>query len=93
MNENGYNKWITQTPAKLVKQTRFDFILLDIGMPDIGGYEVAKIIRHYEDENALTAHDTLDDHKFVPDLFDEVFVKPITPQFVSQLKIEYLSME
>ncbi len=47
----------------LIKQNPYDLILMDIGLPDIDGYEITKQIRLYEDDTlhkvpivALTAH-------------------------------------
>ncbi|MFA6038126.1 MAG: response regulator [Legionellales bacterium] len=34
--------------VSLIKRHHYDFILLDFGLPDLSGYEVARLIRKYE---------------------------------------------
>ncbi len=65
-------------------QTGYDLIFLDIGLPDMDGFEVAKCIREIEDNNnhlpiiALTAHVFAQDKKRCFEVgMDEVMAKPV----------------
>jgi CheY-like chemotaxis protein len=43
-----------QTAIELTKQHRYALIFMDIGLPDIDGYEVTKAIREYESNSEYT---------------------------------------
>jgi two-component system aerobic respiration control sensor histidine kinase ArcB len=78
---------------ELAKKEQFDLILLDIGLPDISGFEVAKQIRQLENKShqvsriiALTAHvDKENQQKCLKVGIDEVLNKPLTEDFVKKM--------
>lgn len=69
----------------------FDFILMDIGLPDITGFETTQKILEIEQKEklshtpiiALTAHQDTHDGKM--DVFDAVHIKPILPDAVEKI--------
>ena len=74
-----------------VEEFRPDLVLLDIGLPGMDGYEVAKIIRCNPDNDplllvALTGYGQPEDRRRSKDLgFDEHLVKPLALDNVRQL--------
>ncbi|NOR87502.1 MAG: response regulator [Bacteroidales bacterium] len=76
---NGYDA------IKIAQQEKFDFILMDIKMPDINGVETS--VRIKSDSRcieskiiALTASTTNDDILLSADMFDDVLFKPLTKE-------------
>ena len=75
-----------------VKQQIYDLVYLDIGLPDIDGYEVSRKIREHETKNglspvpivAITAHGIVDVQQFCQDAgITGIFEKPL---WVSKIK-------
>lgn len=69
----------------LAQHDSLDLILLDIGMPDLGGIEICRAIREHEGEGrrlpiiAYTAHAMAEERRaFVDAGFDDIIIKPIT---------------
>lgn len=64
----------------LLQQERFDFALIDVGLPGLGGYEVVRRIRHRKQPLPviiITARDALDDRIYGLDLgADDYLTKP-----------------
>ncbi len=64
----------------LLQQERFDFALVDVGLPGLGGYEVVRRIRHRKQPLPvilITARDALDDRIYGLDLgADDYLAKP-----------------
>lgn len=65
---------------QLLQRERFDFALIDAGLPGLGGYEVVRRIRH-RNQNLpvmlITARNTLDDRIYGLDLgADDYLTKP-----------------
>ena len=65
---------------RLLQETSFDFVLLDLGLPGLGGYEVVRRIRKRGQRMPvilITARDALDDRIYGLDLgADDYLVKP-----------------
>ncbi len=68
-----------------IQQTTFDIIFLDIGLPDMTGYDLAKLILNSETKNryapiiALTAHALENEKNKCLDIgMSDVLIKPIT---------------
>ena len=74
-----------QTATEFFKNNHYDLILMDIGLPDINGYEVTKKIRLYETpcKNrvpivALTAHvSTEEKQRCLEASMNAIFAKPL----------------
>ena len=69
-----------------VREYRPDVVLIDIGLPDVNGFDVARILRGVLGADcpvliAVTAH-TTDDHRRVAAIagFDHFVAKPYDPQ-------------
>lgn len=81
----------------LYKSNYFDLIFMDIGLPDIPGYMVAKNIREMEENSsqhipiiALTAHATPDVEKKCFDMgIDVVLRKPLSDQQAREILANY----
>ena len=84
----------TATAAlKLISQQEYDLILLDIGLPDIDGYQLADAIRSHEDEKALSrkpivivsAH--VDQQQWVNhrNTLDGYIVKPLSAEKINEV--------
>jgi PAS domain S-box-containing protein len=72
-----------------IARTRFDLALLDIGMPSVNGYDVARRVRESDGDITLVAvtgwgQDTDKDRAFEAG-FDHHWVKPIEPQKALEL--------
>lgn len=80
----------------ILKKQDFDLVFMDIQMPELDGYEAAKIIRQtYGAEQlpiiAMTAHALESDkEKCLAAGMDDYISKPINPEVLSQLLIKYL---
>lgn len=65
---------------RLLQETAFDFVLLDVGLPGLGGYELVRRIRKRGQRMpviVITARDALDDRIYGLDLgADDYLVKP-----------------
>ena len=65
---------------RLLQENAFDFVLLDLGLPGLGGYEVVRRIRKRGQRMPvilITARDALDDRIYGLDLgADDYLVKP-----------------
>ncbi len=73
-----------------------DLILMDIQMPELNGYETAKIIRKNEKLNkipiiAITANATSEDVEKYSSVFDEYLIKPINEDLLLQTLANYLA--
>jgi PAS domain S-box-containing protein len=75
-----------ETAIELFKNNHYDLILMDIGLPDINGYEVTKQIRLYEKEMscnqvpivALTAHFSAEEKQRCLEVsMNAIFIKPL----------------
>ncbi|MEL7148558.1 MAG: response regulator, partial [Bacteroidota bacterium] len=68
---------------EMAKQEPFDYILLDIHMPEMDGFEAVKLIRETKSFNhdapifALTADITVKNNDRHADFFNEFLLKPI----------------
>ena len=88
LNDFGYSTDIAhdgQTATELFKNNHYDLILMDIGLPDINGYETTKKIRLLEASLnnrvpivALTAHFSPEEKQQCLDAsMDAIFTKPL----------------
>ncbi|MBS1492790.1 MAG: response regulator [Bacteroidetes bacterium] len=74
-----------ETALKLLGETKFDIILMDIQMPELNGYEVAKRFREMEKESgthtpilAMTANSLAGDReKSLDSGMDDYIAKPL----------------
>jgi two-component system sensor histidine kinase/response regulator len=73
--------------VKMVRQQPFDFVLMDVQMPEMDGFQATKVIREMESEKAqipviaLTAHAIKGDRERCLDAgMDEYVSKPIDPE-------------
>jgi DNA-binding response OmpR family regulator len=87
----GYQtRWVQTGEAALaaVKQRRPDLVLLDLGLPDLDGFEVARELRREPTETpfrivALTGHGQPEDRRRTAEAgFDEHLVKPVDPKTI-----------
>ncbi len=69
--------------VEMAKSKKFDFILMDIHMPEMNGFEAARIIRETDNPNrntpiyALTADVTSDNNEEHGKYFNSILLKPI----------------
>ena len=82
----------------LIHQYPFKLILMDIGLPDLDGFTVTKLIRNTQHPNintpilALTAHDNADYRKRAIELgMNDYLVKPLDIDTILNLINDYLS--
>jgi len=86
-----------QDAVTLAKQHRPDIVLLDIGMPDMSGYEAARAIRQLEEGRAMyliaiTGWGQAEDKERATAAgFDQHLTKPVDPDRVSALLRAWLS--
>jgi CheY-like chemotaxis protein len=79
-----------------IDRNAYDLILLDIGLPDMDGRELAKIIRQNLSNRCpimigLTAHD---DIRLAEDsAMDELWSKPLTRELCNLLENKYFSVK
>ena len=97
LTQMGYTILEAQTPVlaqALVKQEEFDLIFMDIGMPEMNGYELAKKIREITVGRripilALTAYRKEElEKKVFSEEFDDYLAKPVNPAILKE-KIEF----
>ena len=76
---------------KMLKAHQFDYIIMDVHMPKLGGIETTKIIRDNETDNvhipiiALTADSTIKtSHEALSAGIDMVLIKPVTASSLFQ---------
>ena len=81
----------------MIAKHDYDLVLMDIGLPDMKGDEIAHQIRTQEDNHhhlpivALTANQNENDHHHFLDFgIDEVMVKPINMNKANTLLTKYL---
>ncbi len=85
-----------QQALDMLKEQDFDLVFMDIQMPELDGYETAKIIRQsYSAKQlpiiAMTAHALESDKgKCLAAGMDGYISKPINPEVLTQLLIKYL---
>lgn len=87
-----------QTALNYVKQTHYDLILMDIGLPDTDGFTVTETIRNSRNKNAdvpivaLTAHaDAFIKERSHPKAMSEITSKPFTEDKAKALLAKYLN--
>nr|MBF0222515.1 response regulator [Desulfobulbaceae bacterium] len=75
--------------VEILKSTRYDLILMDIEMPEMGGLEATKIIRNSKSENrnvpifAMTAHALKGSReRFIEAGMNDYLTKPIDPDML-----------
>ena len=89
LSQCGAHITIAETGAEAItkfKKHSYDLVLMDIGLPDTSGIEVAKAFRAIEKETGkhtpivtLTANQNLDDHpSYLEAGMDSVQIKPLT---------------
>ena len=80
-----------ETAIKKAKEKQYDLMLLDIGLPDMPGYEVARKIRELKNQTAvpmvaLTAHVEPEQERFCFDAgISQIMNKPLTREKVKTL--------
>jgi CheY-like chemotaxis protein len=79
-----------QQALEAVRATTPDIALVDIGLPGMDGYEVARQLRSVDSRRpiliALTGYGQPEDRKRATDAgFDEVLIKPVDPTALTQL--------
>ncbi|MFK7737482.1 MAG: CheR family methyltransferase [Pirellulaceae bacterium] len=101
LEDAGYQVFIANdglTGVKLIQQIRPDSAIVDIGLPEIDGYEVARRVRSDNDVNrthliALTGYGQASDREAALNAgFDEHLVKPIDPDQLDQLLVKRRSV-
>ncbi|QJD81686.1 response regulator (plasmid) [Spirosoma rhododendri] len=82
-----------------VEQEQPDVVLLDIGMPDLDGYETARLIRQQDWGRsliliALTGYGQADDKRLSQEAgFDGHLVKPVELETLTQLLVSIVPPE
>jgi two-component system aerobic respiration control sensor histidine kinase ArcB len=73
-----------ESAFKLWEAKQYDLIFMDIGLPDMDGYELTKQIRLHEHARgtyvpiiALTAHVDIDNKQYVEAGMDTILAKPL----------------
>jgi CheY-like chemotaxis protein len=79
-----------QQALEIMRATDPDIALVDIGLPGIDGYEVARRVRARDDRRpvliALTGYGQPEDQRRASEAgFDEVLVKPVDPTTLATL--------
>jgi two-component system, OmpR family, aerobic respiration control sensor histidine kinase ArcB len=84
--------------TSLVMKFRFDFILMDIGLPDLSGVELVKVIRSLREYHdvpivALTAHlDISERNEAGAAGFDDILIKPLKTNAIDHYFAEEKAM-
>jgi signal transduction histidine kinase/ActR/RegA family two-component response regulator len=78
------------TALEIARDGTFDLVMLDIGLPEMDGYEVARRLRHMVARDtrivALTGYGTDEDKRRSREAgFDEHVVKPLMPEKLSEI--------
>ena len=96
LQQEGYaSTWVTLGSEGVkqlqTKQTQFDLVILDVGLPDINGFEVCKLIRQWSDIPImfLTARGEEIDRVVGLEIgADDYVVKPFSPrELVARVKV------
>ena len=96
LEKHGHNVTLAEHGKKAVEswmQQDFDLILMDIQMPEMGGFEATQVIRHQGQENgryipiiAMTAHAMEGDReRCLAQGMDDYIAKPIKVQPLLEL--------
>jgi signal transduction histidine kinase/CheY-like chemotaxis protein len=78
------------TALQIAADGKFDLVMLDIGLPEMDGYEVARRLRHMVDPTtrivAVTGYGAEEDRRRSREAgFDDHLVKPLMPEKLSQV--------
>ena len=78
------------TAVQIASGGKFDLVMLDIGLPEMDGYEVARRLRHLLDRDsrivAVTGYGAEEDRRRSREAgFDEHIVKPLMPETLVEL--------
>ena len=78
------------TALQIASDGKFDLIMLDIGLPEMDGYEVARRLRHMVERDtrivAVTGYGAEEDRRRSREAgFDEHVVKPLMPEKLAEL--------
>lgn len=80
---------------EFLKKNDYDLVLMDIGLPDMSGIEVASKVREEKPDLpivAVTAHMGKDQQYTLPKgPFNKVVHKPLMKQIISKIQEEFLS--
>lgn len=71
-------------------QNHYDAIILDIGLPDISGKDVAHSIREKNKDIPIIAYTSQDKYSAKTPDFNDVMMKPINIQVVTEIFNKYL---
>jgi two-component system aerobic respiration control sensor histidine kinase ArcB len=82
---------------KSIRKGRFDMVFMDIGLPDISGFNVIENIRAKLDNAnkdlpivVLTAHEDISQLDNIPKSITDIYSKPITMDIIEKLLAKYL---
>ncbi len=91
-------EWLQDQALAMFTDKYYDFVFLDIGLPDIDGFEVAKEMRYKEVERGytpiigITGYNTDEDKEkcFLVGM-DEVTIKPVKQEEFNEILQRWLS--
>lgn len=82
---------------EMMEKQQYDLVLMDIGLPDIDGYELTRRVRAHKDPYiatvpiiALTAHTGIE-QKCIDVGIDDILTKPLTEEIIKSIQ-DYLSL-